>query len=86
MYGGKVINTGDPVQFKKEHFVNSYQNEDVSGKKQFVMLWLHAYKYAYKTLTVETELPEWARLEFRMPGSEANDDNENSPARNVQSE
>jgi hypothetical protein len=54
-----------------------------------MILWLHAYKYAYKEITVETEVPDWARPEFQIPASRDNDknkenDNENSHARNLQ--
>ena len=57
-----------------------------------MILWLHAYKYAYKQIIVETEVPEWARPEYRLPCSNNNDNDndkngdwDNSPARDLQS-
>ena len=52
MYGGNIVNEGDPNKFKADDFKNSYQNEEATGKKQFVILWLHAYRYSYKNLVV----------------------------------
>ena len=69
MYGGSIQNEGIDDQFRSEDFVNSYQNEEATGKKQFIILWLHAYKYTYKQLTVETDVPHWARPEYRLPKS-----------------
>ena len=57
MYGGNIINTGDPEEFRREDFTNSYQNAEAIGKKLFVTLWLHAFKYTYNDLTVETPKP-----------------------------
>ena len=66
MYGGNVINEGNSNQFKDEDFRNSYQNEGATGKKQFVVLWLHAYKYTYKDLTVTTDVPKWAAKDYKQ--------------------
>ena len=60
MYGGNILNSGDSSQINEEDFINSYQNDEATGKKLFIILWLHAYKYTYKDLTVETDVPDWA--------------------------
>ena len=64
MYGGDIINSGDPEEFRMQDFANSYQNEEATGKKLFVILWLHAFKYTYNDLTVETAKPSWAEESF----------------------
>jgi len=43
MYGGTIKNEGKVDQFNADDFVNSYQNAEATGKKQFVILWLHAF-------------------------------------------
>ena len=68
MYGGNILNTGDPSLFNVDDFVNGYQNKDMVNKKMFVILWLHAQKYDYKSLSVKTALPEWATKEFKFTG------------------
>ena len=63
MYGGNVINFGDDpnnVALKQEDFVNAYQNSDATGKKMFVVLWLHAFKYTHRDIAVKTPVPKWA--------------------------
>ena len=66
MYGGDIINSGDPEEFRREDFANSYQNEEATGKKLFVILWLHAFKYTYNDLTVETPKPKWSETSFEL--------------------
>lgn len=46
--------------------MNSYQNVEATGKKLFVKLWLHAYRYRYKDLKVKTEVPKWATTQFEI--------------------
>lgn len=58
-YGGQIKNDGK-MQLKPEWFENSYQNKEEGGKKEFLVLWLHAFKYTYDELSVETAIPEWA--------------------------
>ena len=48
------------IDLKPEWFENSYQNKEEGGKKEFLILWLHAYKYVYEELEVKTKLPLWA--------------------------
>jgi hypothetical protein len=63
MYGGSVVNFGNNdknTQLKEQDFVNSYQNDDATGKKMFVVLWLHAYKYCYRDIVAKTSVPDWA--------------------------
>ncbi len=43
-------------------FQNSYQDKEEGGKKLFLILWLHAYKYIYKELKVKTPAPKWADI------------------------
>lgn len=43
-------------------FENSYQDKEEGGKKLFLVLWLHAYKYIFKEIKVKTKKPEWANL------------------------
>ena len=66
MYGGDIINSGDPNEFKEEDFMNSYQNEEATGKKLFVIIWLHAFKYTYNDLVVQTDVPNWAKKDFKL--------------------
>ena len=58
-YGGDIINSGDPNQFKRADFMNTNLDNDATNQKLFVILWLHAFKYTYKDITVETKAPEW---------------------------
>ena len=62
IYGGDVKNDGK-TKLDPEWFENSYQNKEEGGKKEFLMLWLHAYKYTYGDLTVKTPKPEWTETE-----------------------
>jgi hypothetical protein len=39
-----ILNDGGK-QFDEKYFANSYQNDQCDGKKSFLILWLHAYKY-----------------------------------------
>ena len=66
-YGGSLLNDGLDEQFKEDDFKNSYQNEEATGKKKFVILWLHAFQYTYKDLTVITDVPKWAKTDFVLP-------------------
>ena len=66
MYGGDIVNSGDPTEFDEEDFKSSYQNEEATGKKLFLILWLHAYQYTYKDLVVETDTPNWAKEDFKI--------------------
>ena len=61
-YGGTVINENKPTQYDVTDFENSYQNKDSAGKKMFVKLWLHAARYKYRDITVETPPPEWTQI------------------------
>jgi len=70
-YGGKVKNDGK-MQMEKAWFDNSYQNKEEGGKKEFLILWLHAYKYTYEDLKVKTDVPEWAK-KSQTEESEAKD-------------
>ena len=85
MYGGNIVNEGNPNQFKADDFKNSYQNEEATGKKQFVILWLHAFSYSYKNIKVETDIPSWAKPNYRMNNDveEQNNEEEKGPARNI---
>jgi hypothetical protein len=47
------------MELKTEWFENSYQNKEEGGKKEFLVLWLHAYKYSYDDIVVKTEPPQW---------------------------
>ena len=54
----------------------------------FVILWLHAYKYQYKAMKVETKKPEWAHIDFKFGKTEAEskveakqDENENKESK-----
>jgi 23S rRNA-/tRNA-specific pseudouridylate synthase len=58
IYGGNIKNDGT-LQLKPEWFENSYQNTEEAGKKEFLILWLHAYRYKYEDVLVKTELPDW---------------------------
>lgn len=59
-----------------ELFANSYENKDVEGKKQFMSLWLHAYRYIIppeihggdidEPLKVKSRKPDWATPEFNF--------------------
>lgn len=48
------------MELKPEWFENSYQNKEEGGKKEFLILWLHAYEYAYDDVVVQSKIPEWA--------------------------
>ena len=54
-----MINENKPTGYSEADFENSYQNKESSGKKMFVKLWLHAYKYSYREITVKNVAPEW---------------------------
>lgn len=47
------------MAFDEKLFENSYQDKEEGGKKLFLMLWLHAYKYSYGDLVVKTKVPLW---------------------------
>ena len=59
IYGGDLKNDGK-MELKPEWFENSYQNKEEGGKKEFLMLWLHAYQYSYADVTVTSKVPDWA--------------------------
>lgn len=53
-----MLNDGNDT-FDHELFDNIYQSDDQKGKKRFLLLWLHAFEYTYKDLTITTESPLW---------------------------
>jgi 23S rRNA-/tRNA-specific pseudouridylate synthase len=53
IYGGNVLNDGLD-RFDEKLFSNSYENSEQAGKKMFLILWLHAYRYTYKETKVKT--------------------------------
>jgi hypothetical protein len=69
VYGGNIVNDGqcrEPLW--EEDFEGFYENEDWGeddrGNKLFLMLWLHAFRYKFKGIEVDTKIPEWAKIEF----------------------
>ena len=40
-----ILNTG-LKEYPSDLFASAYQNDDVEGKRHFLVLWLHAYKYS----------------------------------------
>lgn len=61
MYGGKIINEGKEDQFNMDDFANAYQNDKETGKRMFIKLWLHAYKYTFKDITIKSPKPKWVK-------------------------
>ena len=61
-----------------DDFKNSYQNEDATGKKMFIKLWLHAYSYTFKKIVAVTEVPEWAKEQEEEEGEEESEEKEES--------
>merc|ERR1711981_1047880 len=54
-------------------FHNSYENKEVDGKKNFMSLWLHAYRYTVPAevtggdgMKVKSKKPEWALQTFKF--------------------
>jgi hypothetical protein len=81
MYGknAKTILNDGTEPFLDDDFKNSYQNEQADGKKNFMMLWLHAYRYTIpafmgndavnedeKPLKVKTAKPKWTDPEWKF--------------------
>lgn len=66
-YGGRLFNG---LKINPKDFENAYENHEDGGNKLFMRLWLHAYKYRLKELTVKTTLPTWATPEFTFDPSE----------------
>ena len=74
-----MINDGGKP-YSDEIFSNSYQNDQQDGKKNFLMLWLHAYKYTVpefmandgqegdeeQDLVIKTEKPVWVKEEYEF--------------------
>lgn len=46
VYGGSIKNDGE-MKIEPEWFDNAYGQKEEGGKKEFLVLWLHAYKYKY---------------------------------------
>ena len=82
MYGeykgmAPIINDGKKMP-PAELFHNSYENKEVDGKKNFMSLWLHAYRYTVpkevtgeEALKVKTKKPEWALPGFKLENQAA---------------
>jgi hypothetical protein len=67
LYGGKFLNNAGNEPFTEEDFEGYYQNVEIEdGNRMFLILWLHAYKYTIKDMTVKTQLPEWATSDFKI--------------------
>ena len=69
VYGGNIVNDGQGRESEwEEDFEGCYENEDWGeddrGNKLFLMLWLHAFRYKFKGIEVQTKIPEWAKKEF----------------------
>jgi hypothetical protein len=62
VYGGKIVNDGKGREGEwKEEFEGCYdEQEGLGGTRLFLMLWLHAHRYTFKHVNVETPLPQWA--------------------------
>ena len=65
-----IFNDGS-TEYGPENFENSYQNSDGDeGKKSFLMLWLHAYKYSIpnedEMIEVKSPKPDWACQSWKM--------------------
>lgn len=61
-----MLNEGDDSKLDPEDFRIEFQNEEEEGNKMFMILWLHAYNYKYKELTVKTKMPKWANPEYEV--------------------
>ena len=63
-----IHNDGGP-QLDDSLFKNSYQNDQQDGKKNFLKLWLHAYKYTLPEeygLSIENPKPDWAKEDYKI--------------------
>lgn len=68
------ISNDGKKQLAAELFKNSYENKEVDGKKNFMSLWLHAYRYIVPkevsggtdSLKVKTKKPDWALESFKL--------------------
>ena len=58
-------------------FLNSYENKEIDGKKNFMSLWLHAYKYTVPaeihsddkeegSLVIKSAKPQWALPDYKV--------------------
>ena len=61
-YGGQIINQTTSTKYSSEDFSKSYENDDKEGKKMFIKLWLHAYKYFHSNIKVKTNIPDWVQF------------------------
>lgn len=61
-YGGQILNEGE--YYIEEDFANSYANLEEGGKRTFIKVWLHSFKYVFGDIKVKTEVPYWAKEEF----------------------
>lgn len=69
MYGGKIVNDGSGREKEwGEEFEGVFHGEEKEEfmKRPFMMLWLHAYKYVFKGIAVETKTPEWGKADFKV--------------------
>ena len=69
------FNNGDQSEFPEDLFKNSYQNDQGDGKKTFLVLWLHAYKYTIpgsitssdsESITVKSPIPAWGQEDYKL--------------------
>lgn len=73
-YNGLAPITNDGKrQPPAEMFKNSYENKEVGGKKDFMSLWLHAYRYTVpkevtggEGMKVKSKKPDWALQDFKL--------------------
>ena len=60
LYGGTILNDGSGIEETwAEEFQGCYENEEATaaGNPHFLMLWLHAYRYAFNAIAIETKVP-----------------------------
>ena len=73
MYGTNAIMNDGLDDFNEDDFKNSYQNDQQDGKKTFLTLWLHAYKYKIPKdqgfgddLKIKSPKPKWSDKGYKV--------------------